>query len=183
MTDPAIFREIFHNNRGREPTEKEEKRLFDRYLECLAEEVRNSKDFRVLPGVEEILRDLSARNGFFLGLGTGNLEAGARIKLERPRLNGYFPFGGFGSDSPDRTRLLEIAVDRGTRLAGARSSPDAVFVVGDTPRDVVAGKAIGARTLAVASGPYETVDLEASGPDLLVGDLLDCTKLVEWFQS
>jgi len=183
MTDPAIFREIFVSNRDRMPTAEEEERLFGRYLECLEDEVRDSKDFRVLPGVEALLHDLAGQDGLFLGLGTGNLEAGARIKLERPGLNGFFPFGGFGSDSSDRTELLRIAVDRGTRFAKGDTAPEAVFVVGDTPRDVSAGKAIGARTLAVASGPYARDDLAACRPDLLGDNLLDCQRLVAWFLS
>ena len=180
MTDPAIFREIYLHNRGHPPSADEENRLFVRYLECLEEEVRDSKDFRVLPGVVELLEDLSNRNGFLLGLGTGNLEAGARIKLERAGLNKYFSFGGFGSDSSDRPELLKLAVERGICLAGGDPNPKAVIVVGDTPRDIVAGKSIGAMTLAVASGPYQKSELKACGPDLLVDSLLERRTIVEW---
>jgi phosphoglycolate phosphatase len=40
--------------------------------------------------------------GYLLGLVTGNVEAAAHIKLHRARLNRYFSFGGYGSDSTDR---------------------------------------------------------------------------------
>ncbi len=183
MTDPAIFREIFHHNKGRLPTEGEENRLFSRYLDYLDEEVRNSEGFRVLPGVRELLDDLSSRDDFLLGLGTGNMENGARIKLERPGLDRYFLYGGYGSDSADRPGLLAKAVERGTALAGSSASIDAVFVVGDTPRDVAAGKAISALTLAVASGPHELAELNDTGADLTVSDLTDREMLVNWFLS
>lgn len=181
MTDPAIFREIYRLNRGRLPRSDEEDRLFARYLEFLEEEVENSEGFRVLPGVEELLKGLAGREEFFLGLGTGNLEEGARIKLERPGLDRYFAFGGYGSDSADRPGLLECAVERGARLAGGRESIEKVFVIGDTPRDVAAGKAIGATTLAVASGPYDVDELAGTSADLVAADLTDRDGLMRWF--
>jgi len=183
MTDPAIFREIFLGNQGRLPTEDEENRLFHRYIEFLDEEVNKSVGFRVLPGVRELLDELARRDEFLLGLGTGNLEKGAQIKLERPGLDHYFLYGGYGSDSVDRPGLLAKAVERGAELAGGASSVDAVVVVGDTPRDVAAGKAIGALTLAVASGPHELDDLSTTGADLVVADLTDRENLVKWLLS
>jgi len=180
MTDPAIFREIFLRNKGRLPTEDEEQRLFHRYLDYLDEEVKNSQGFRVLPGVKELLDALAARDEFLLGLGTGNLEKGAQIKLERPGLDHYFRYGGYGSDSADRPGLLAKAVERGTELAGSAAAVDAVVVVGDTPRDVAAGQAIDALTLAVATGPHAVDELATTGADLVVADLTERDKLVKW---
>jgi len=181
MTDPAIFRELFRLSRKRSPTKEEERRLFDLYLEFLREEVDRSSSFRVMPGVGDLLEELSGRDGILLGLGTGNLESGARIKLDRPGLNGYFSFGGFGSDSSDRSKLLRIAVRRGMDKAGRDKAPGVVFVVGDTPRDVAAGKAIGARTLAVASGPFDREALAETKPDLFLDDLTNVPFLLKWF--
>jgi phosphoglycolate phosphatase len=183
MTDTAIFREIFSHNRGRSPVKTEEERLFVRYLKYLEEEIAVSEGFRVLPGVREILEELADDNRFLVGLGTGNLETGARIKLERPALNGYFSFGGFGSDSSDRPELLRQGVKKGLEAAGRTGESGVVIVIGDTPRDVSAGKAIGARTLAVASGPYSRTELQKSEPDLAVDDLCDSTALAAWFLS
>ncbi len=183
MTDTAIFREIFSSNQGRSPTKEEEERLFARYLTCLEEEIALSEGFHVLPGVRELLDKLADDNRFLVGLGTGNLETGARIKLERPALNGYFSFGGFGSDSSDRPELLRSGVKKGLEIVGRTGEAGVVFVIGDTPRDVSAGKAIGARTLAVASGPYSRTELEKSGPDLAVDDLCDSDSLAAWLLS
>jgi phosphoglycolate phosphatase-like HAD superfamily hydrolase len=183
MTDTAIFQTIFEQNRKRPPTAGEEERLYARYLEYLEEEVERSPDFQVLAGVRELVEELSAHDGFHLGLGTGNLEGGARIKMKRAGLDGYFPFGGFGSDSSDRSELLGIAVERGKRGLAADDGVEAVFVVGDTPRDIEAGKAIGARILAVASGSYDMNALAAADADLVVEDLCDRERLMEWFSS
>ena len=105
-----------------------------------------------------------------LGLATGNVEAGARIKLERGGLNGYFSFGGFGSDSEDRTEVVAAAARRASAL-GASATPDRTFVIGDTPRDVLAGKAAGFRTIAVGTGNYSTEALRVTGADLVIEDL------------
>jgi len=183
MTDPAIFYEIYLHNRGRMPDADESKRLFQSYLRFLREEIATSAGFRVLAGVEPLLERLDAIEELHLGLGTGNLETGAKIKLERANLNRFFPFGGFGSDSDDRDTVLSTAVERGRRRLPGGWEIETVFVVGDTPRDVASGKAIGARTLAVASGPYSRDELLTSGPDLATDDLLDGDSLVKWFLS
>lgn len=183
MTDTAIFRTIFERNRNRPPTGEEEERLYARYLKFLEEEVERSPDFRVLAGVRELLEELATHDDFLLGLGTGNLEGGARIKMKRAGLDGYFTYGGFGSDSSDRAELLGIAVERGKRALASGDGVEAVFVVGDTPRDVEAGKAIGARILAVASGSYDRSALAAADADLVVEDLLGRDRLLEWFRS
>src|SRR5215471_14581398 len=103
-TDPQIVRELATAALGRERVEEGLARALDLYLEELA--LRLKPDTIVLkPGVAELLARLSARPGVTLGLLTGNLERGARLKLEPPRLNSFFPFGAFGSDSPDRYEL------------------------------------------------------------------------------
>ncbi len=185
MTDTAIFREIFGFHKKRPPAMEEEEALFKRYLEFLEEEVDRSEGFRVLPGVGALLEELESRDGFLLGLGTGNLEEGARIKLKRAGLDHYFSFGGYGSDSSDRTALLRIAVEKGRTLAGTDSTIDrnGLFIVGDTPRDIEAGRALDARILAVATGPFPRIELERFRPDLAVDTLLDRRMLMEWFLS
>lgn len=180
MTDSAIFREVFEKMEGRPPTGGEETALFDSYLGFLRREVRDSELFRVLPGVEDLLKNLERTGNFFLALGTGNVEEGAWIKLARPGLDRFFSCGGFGSDSADRSEILRTAVRQAERKAGTPSPFEAVYVVGDTPRDVAAGKAIGARTVAVASGPFTVEQLEPHTPDLLVPDLSETDALTDW---
>lgn len=172
-TDPAICQEMFRSHLGREGAEGELCRLMEKYLEMLPGCVAGSRNFHLMPGIPKALESLSTREDVALGLGTGNFEQGARIKLERGGLNGYFPFGGFGCDSSDRAALLEVGFRRGEERIG-RERPGAGvvrWVVGDTWRDVRAGRACGARTVAVATGGDTLHGLAAAAPDHLFADL------------
>jgi phosphoglycolate phosphatase-like HAD superfamily hydrolase len=104
--------------------------------------VADSDDYRVLDGVEELLPRM-LEEGYLLGLVTGNVEAAAHIKLHRARLNRYFSFGGYGSDSTDRGELTRVALRRAAVVSGGSFIPDQAFVVGDTPHDVAAAHAAG----------------------------------------
>src|SRR6185503_6968102 len=121
-------------------------RLFGRYLELLALEVAETPRYQVLPGVAGALDALDAA-ALPYGLATGNIEAAARIKLERGDLWRRFPFGGYGSDSGERWALVARAIERGAGHLGRTVPADSVVVVGDTPRDVEAAHATGARCL------------------------------------
>lgn len=169
-TDPAICQEMFRLHLGREGTAEEMDRLLARYLEFLPARVAGSRNFHLMPGVPRVLDALAARGDVVMGLGTGNVEAGARIKLERGGLNPYFPFGGFGGDAADRAALLEAGFRRGEERIG-RGAEVVRWVVGDTWRDVRAGRACGARVLAVATGGDTLHDLAFAAPDHLLADL------------
>jgi len=170
MTDPDVGRQTFVRVMGRDPTEQEMARLLGAYLERLEEEVDQSVGYRVMPGVEALLPRLIDL-GMLLGIVSGALEAAAHIKLGRARLNRFFSFGGYGSDSADRAELTRLAVERCGRLHGHALDPSRVLVVGDTPRDVEAGRAVGAVTVAVATGKYTVQELEAAGADYVLPTL------------
>jgi phosphoglycolate phosphatase-like HAD superfamily hydrolase len=186
-TDPAIVREIFVTKLGRAPTSAEMDAIYRAYLPFLAEEVASSRGFVVMPGVASLLAGLTAREDVLLGLVTGNIEEGARIKLARPGLIRHFRFGGFGSDSEDRDHLTRIGVERGRALAGgmrretgraAAAAAERVIVVGDTLHDIKAGRSVGALTVAVATGsvPYEALAIDSA--DVVLRDLSDPAPLL-----
>jgi phosphoglycolate phosphatase len=164
MTDPEVGRLTFENVIGREPTPRELDEVMAKRLAYLPRAVADSKTYEVLPGVEALLPRL-VHDGYRLGLTTGGSEEAARIKLERAGLNKYFSFGGYGSDSPDRTELTKRAIER------AGTEPDRCLVVGDTPLDIVAARAAGAVAVGVASGHYTTEELRAAGADHVVASL------------
>jgi phosphoglycolate phosphatase-like HAD superfamily hydrolase len=171
-TDPAIVREIFRVKlQSESPTNANIASVIDSYLSFLHEEVDTSATYRVLPGIIALLDDLNQRPNVVLGLATGNIELGARVKLARGRLNDYFSFGGFGSDSEDRTQLVRRAAEKGADRNGGSISPSNVFVIGDTVLDIDAGKRAGFKTVGVATGSYSVEQLTAAGPTFVVDDL------------
>jgi len=145
-----------------------------RFLDELSVEMRRVEPRRrVLPGVLPLLGVLDARDDVWLGLVTGNLEAGARTKLEPFGLNRFFPAGGFASDHPDRRQIARIAHERLSALAGTVFPPSRVTVVGDTELDVDCAKANGFRSVAVDYGWAPREGLERAAPDHLLDDLGD----------
>ena len=179
-TDPQIVREILsqHSTEGLfSPDEMPS--FFPIYLSFLREELSDSKEFRVLPGARELVGFLDRHQDFLVGLATGNIQEGAQLKLDRAGLGSFFSFGGFGSDSEDRTELTRTAIERAHDLS--KSQVEKVFVVGDTPRDIVHGKEAGATTVAVASGNYSQDTLEGYKPDLAVKSLDPINPVVDFF--
>ena len=170
MTDPDVGRQTFIRVIGRDPTEHEMGRLLGAYLERLTVGVDQSAGYRVMPGVETLLPQL-VDAGLLLGIVSGALEAAVHIKLGRAGLNRYFAVGGYGSDSADRAELTRIAITRCGRLHGHALDPARVIVVGDTPRDIEAGRAVGAVTVGVATGRYSMQQLEAAGADVALPTL------------
>jgi phosphoglycolate phosphatase len=164
MTDPEIVKIVFREAIGREGTPEDRSKAIGAYLKHLPDTVAESDGYRVMPGVEELL-DRLIEKGLLLGLVTGNVEAAAHIKLARGRLNRFFSYGGYGSDSADRTEVTEAALRRGELVAGGSLADGASISIGDTPRDVSAGHGAGIRVIGVATGSYTVDQLEQAGAD------------------
>jgi phosphoglycolate phosphatase-like HAD superfamily hydrolase len=122
----------------------------------------------VLPGVVEILDHLDGRDDVINLLLTGNTPAGARAKLAHYRIERYFDGGAFCVDGVERAEIARRALALAAQRVGCGFGPEALTVVGDTPADVRCGQAIGARTIAVASGAYSRGNLRACGPSVVL---------------
>ena len=170
MTDPDVATRTFEAVIGRAPSDHELARLFAWYVYRLQHEVEISEGYRVLAGVVETLSRLMDR-GVVLGIVSGGLEGSARIKLERGHLNRYFPVGAYGTDSRDRHEITRVAIARVSTMHGRDIAPAEVMVVGDTPLDVDAAKAVGAISLGVAGGSYPVDELQRAGADLVLASL------------
>lgn len=172
-TDPTILADLAREAGIADAVFAEgRERLLEAYLAGLADDLsRPDPRRRVLPGVVRLLDSLRARPDVHLGLATGNLERGARLKLEPFGLNRYFIDGGFSSDSADRAEIARIAWERATRRAGGPFASSRTFVVGDTELDVACAHANGFRAIAVASGWVPRERLADSGPDALFDTL------------
>ncbi len=179
MTDRAIVREAF-SRAGVALVDSRMDAVLERYLRHLADELPRSRGYAVLEGVMHALETLEAARGaghpMVIGLGTGNLVRGAELKLTQAGLWERFRFGGFGSDHEERPALLARGAARGRELL-AHDDTDStlVVVIGDTPRDILAAHAIGARCIAVASGSYDRETLARHAPHRLFRSLLELT--------
>ncbi len=172
MTDPVVAKTTFEGVLKRAPAPQELAALLHSYLEFLPKEVLESPGYRVLPGVEELLPRL-IKAKIMLGITSGTLEAAAHIKLSRAKLNHYFSFGGFGSDSDDRGELTRAAIQRAEVIRGQAMNHADVFVIGDTPKDISAAHAAKAIGIGVATGKYSVEELEKSGADYVLKNFLD----------
>jgi len=149
------------------------------YLKYLRKEINNDRK-HVKPGIYNLLNTLSFMKDIGSGLLSGNLESGARIKLEPFKLNDYFPTGAFGSDDEDRNNLLPVAVKRFEELFRRKIEIDNCIVVGDTPRDVECAHIYGAMCIGVTTGPYSFEALTEAGADYVVQDLLNQNTLLQF---
>jgi phosphoglycolate phosphatase len=177
VPDPEVGRVVFEAALGREPTQEEADALMRRRLDHLGEEVENSPGFEVHDGVVELLEKL-IDDGLLLGLTTGNVEEAAHIKLQRANLNRFFAFGGYGSDSPDRTELTKKALERAELVSGDSLDLARCFSCGDTPRDVEAGHGAGIRVVGVATGEFTVEQLKEAGADAAVSSLREGLPLL-----
>ena len=134
-------------------------------------------EVEVLPGVHELLAALELREDVAVGLLTGNVREGARRKLDAVGL-GWLAArdGGFAEDGRERDALARAAM---ARLAAQGVPAGRVVVIGDTPHDVAAARAIGARAVAVASGWTPRAELAPSRPDLLLDTLAGPGQVLE----
>ena len=170
MTDPDVGRKTFEAVLHRQPTRAEFSKLLERRLHYLYSAVADSKGYRVLDGVEELLPRL-IDDGYLLGIVTGNLEAAAHIKLHRAKLNRFFSFGGYGSDATDRGELTKIALQRASLVYGEPLSAEQCLVVGDTPHDAEGAHAAGIKCVGVASHNFNAAQLREGGADYVINSL------------
>jgi phosphoglycolate phosphatase-like HAD superfamily hydrolase len=170
---------------GKKPSAAAVEKLHQEYLRQLPRFVKaaiNDGNYLIPAGLKVLLKRLSKDKRVLLGLGTGNMEKGARIKLEPSGFNPYFQFGGYGSDSYHRHLLLRKAVARAKRLSPGKFSREDVFVIGDTPFDVAAGKKSGYKTIGVGTGFADWKELVRSKPDHLARDFRGLEKWLSWFE-
>lgn len=175
-TDPQILREVLKLGGVGEKAIQTDFKACLEYMTNYYQAHVHQENIQVLSGVKELLSQLQ-REEVLLGLTTGNLEPIAYAKLGRVGLDGYFPFGGFGSDSEQRPGLVKKALERARDLHHYQG--DRVFVIGDTPRDVAAAKLFQLHTVAVATGSYSSLELAQSGADYVLEDLKDLDRILE----
>jgi phosphoglycolate phosphatase-like HAD superfamily hydrolase len=178
-TDQQIYREIMQQSGfDDETTDARMHEVLDTFLDLL--EQRLTPDtVTALPGVHALLEALAGETTVTLGLLTGSMIRGARIKLVPAGLEKYFSFGAFGSDGLHRHELPSIAVERAYNRTGYVFREKEIIIIGDTPNDIHCGSHLNVRTIAVASGGATRDKLAKHDPDFLFDSLENTDEVVE----
>lgn len=169
--------------KGKKPTAAEMKKMKAKYLEILPTEVHavvRCKKYDLVPGVEKFLKMLAKDKDVILGLGTGNLEEGAKIKLEPSKLASYFTVGGYGEDGKTREEMLQAAVKRAEKKFKTKLEPDQVYVIGDTHRDICAAKNCGFHSAVLTNGFGDAQKIQRAAAELETKDFNDLTTFCVW---
>jgi phosphoglycolate phosphatase len=175
-TDPWIFKRIFEKF-GLPATPENVARYTEGYVAALPGELHNPHA-RVLPGIRAMLAAATAHGAIAQGLLTGNLRRGAQLKLAHHGLWEQFAFGAFADDAELRNELGPHALRRAREHHRVEFAAERVWVIGDTAHDIACGQAIGARTLAVATGGHKLDALRAHQPTAVLEDLSDTTAVM-----
>jgi phosphoglycolate phosphatase len=180
-TDPQIARELLRLE-GLDDAAIDARlgTLWERYLGELGRELAApGHETHVFPGVRAVLDALAASDDAVLGLLTGNIQAGAALKLRSAAIEHEFAVGAFGSDCERRDGLPPVAVDRARAAVGVTFSRRDVVIIGDTPSDVTCGQALGVRAIGVATGSYAPPELEQAGAEAVFADLSDTAAVLD----
>lgn len=151
-------------------SQEEKSEILKCYVENLKKEIPDDATEWLCPNVPQILKE-SLKKGFHLAILTGNIKNAAFLKLKSLKLDNYLKVGSFGDDADERWQLVDIAIERAEKYYSTKFAKDGVFLVGDSTRDVEAGRKAGIKVISVATGlaPYEK--LQILEPFLLLRDM------------
>ena len=179
-TDPWIVESVFVRfGRSAEEARAEQSAVFLDYIRHLRARVTPGV-YYPLPGTLELVQRLQSQETTMLGVLTGNIQAGANLKLEVAGFGTHwYETGAFGDDAPTRNDLLSVALRRANAkipTGGLPLRPESTVIIGDTPRDIAVARAHGARAVAVATGACSREELADHDPDALLDDMQDTDR-------
>ena len=146
--------------------------FYKAYGESLLHQMEIHKPY-VHDGVQSILEETSLSGQVLNAIGTGNCQVGAQMKLKFTGLDHFMKLGGYGSDHEKRDTLIKDVINQAHKVKGTPFDKNKIFVIGDTPRDIIAGQKNKVKTIALETGGYTASDLGAFDPDFVLPSLLD----------
>ncbi len=153
------------------------------YLSQLEDKLKNGKVVKVLPGVQKLLKTLEQDERFALGLLTGNVREGARIKLAKDGLYDYFPIGAFGDDALNREHLPAFAIQRAEKYFKCFFEKKDVWIIGDSVNDIKCAQANHLKSLAVTTGHMSKEELLKQHPTALIENLSQIKNFLKLLDS
>jgi phosphoglycolate phosphatase len=180
QTDPAIMRSLLERH-GIQPTPELLARIpevMPTALEALVPRLRERGHAK--PGAREAITALSHQDRIIQSVLTGNIAPNAYLKTATFGLHVGLDYevGGYGSDSEVRAELVSAARRKAVAKYRITFTPSTTVLIGDTPRDVEAGRIGGAYVIAVATGEHDMTRLAAEGADVVLTDLRDTDALL-----
>lgn len=179
-TDRSIIQTLLRRNGAIEPMLADmTENVLEMYLQNLKIKLKDNSVVQILPGVKPLLRALKKDDRFALALLTGNVEAGARIKLAKNKIIDYFPVGAFGNDALKREYLPPFAIQRAEKHFNCFFDKKDIWIIGDSANDIKCAQANHLRSFAVATGHTKMAELESYHPTALIPDLKDQKKFLD----
>jgi len=177
-TDKGIIFELLGEvGIDRKEVTKKIDEIYENIVDYIEKNIGRVKDFKLLPGVRELLEKLD-KEGYILGLLTGNIEEKAKIKIGRFGIENYFKIGAFGGVTEIRSELVPIVMKQAGKKYETKLNKQDVFIVGDTPRDIKCGKDNGIKTIAVCTSVFTRKGLEKYHPDYVFDDLTNADEFL-----
>jgi phosphoglycolate phosphatase-like HAD superfamily hydrolase len=171
-TDWEIIEHLLNFDQ-RESSPKLVKDIMQSFAVELQIHLKNGRPPLVYDGVRELLNELSTLPNVYLGLVTGNIESGAKIKLSLANLWTYFAIGSYGDDARNRSDLPPIAITRAQEVYNTDFKNQNIWIIGDSEHDISCAKDNQLRSLAVSTGWTDHDLLAEQNPDYLVTDFSD----------
>jgi phosphoglycolate phosphatase len=182
-TDTRVITEILEKHgMERQKIEENISKVYQSMIEYVKQNIDSEPIQEILPSVTDLLSKLK-EDGHILGIVTGNLSEVAKLKLKRSEILDFFEVGGYGEMSDIRSQLVIEAIKQAEKKYKQKFSNDDIFVVGDTPYDIGAGKESGVKTIAVATGRYSIEELKKYDPDYIFPDFKNYKEVVSVIES
>ncbi len=182
-TDPLILKDVFFTL-GLQADAARIAHFQEIYYRFLDEELKNNSVPKSLcPGIPDLLKAIDEDPDLTPGILTGNWEKGAFLKLKAFNIHNHFHLGAYADDAAERVKLVPFAMKRFRIKYGYSINPGDVYVIGDTPLDIIAAKPHGVRTVGVATGHHTLDEIAEENPDLLLENLEDYPVFLEALKS
>ena len=183
MTDPLIVKEVLAaNDYHIDIKDPLINLILDEFIVELKKHVNPHSPPALLPGVKDFLEYCQNKSNVFIGLVTGNIMQGARIKLSAIDIYKYFAIGALGCDHWNRNELPAIALKRAEKYFDLKFDTQDIWIIGDSPKDIECAKVNKFKCLAVETGKVDRQSLENKGADYLLKDLSNLNQLSKIFE-